>query len=385
MRAAAARKLAVALALTSLGACGETKGLSETSTPLATVRIQTTSTSTEVLSVALVWAAQFLSEPFCALPAESPEAAAVIARGCRDPLGFVPLRVGASAAVDARGNAVLELFDLPGADVMVGALTSRVAYAGLMLYEDRNDNGVFDLGCPERDAHGRGPGGEGEGEGERDPNCNRDAQRAGSGIGGDDVVRGASFVSMTTPDVRVAFREGDFNASAAFYPRRLCPEPPLGFSVLGAGGFGAGSLLAGLLSGDFPPEDPATCTTETLAEAVVAVPAPEDPRSLPWGLGCAATNKSGVTQYRAPPEDAPDFQASAWACVGLPRLGEPDAGSEAVVQLVVASAEDTHCRTVDHFLLKGCGREPTCEQPEWDRTESVPAWWPCPPSREPTE
>ena len=42
------------------------------------------------LRVALVWGAQWLTEPFCVLPAESPEAAAVIDAGCRDPFGFVP-------------------------------------------------------------------------------------------------------------------------------------------------------------------------------------------------------------------------------------------------------------------------------------------------------
>lgn len=365
--------------LLALTACGDLRGLDDTATPLATVQVQTTGEPAKGLSVALVWAAQFLSDPFCALPAESPQAAAVIARGCRDPLGFVPLRIGAAAALEDDGRAAIPLYDLPGADVMVGTLTSRVAYGGLIVYEDRNGNGAFDLGCPDRDEHGPGN------DTERDPACNREAQRAGSEKGGDDVVRGASFVSMTTPDVRIAFREGDFNEAAAFYPRRLCPEPPPGFSVLGAGGFGPGALFAGLLSGEFPPENPATCTTETLAEATIEVTVLADSKQLPWGLGCAAPDKSGKTRYAQPPENAPDFEASAFACVGLPRLGEPDEASAGVVQLVVASPETERCRMVDHYLIKGCERDPTCENPEWDRTESVPDWWPCPPSLEASE
>lgn len=376
----AARFWVTATATTlALGACGDPQGLDDTATPLATVHARATGEVASGLSVALVWAAQFLSEPFCALPPESPQAAAVIAQGCRDPLGFVPLRVGATAPLGGDATALLALYDLPGADVMVGTLTSRVAYGGLVVYEDRNGNGVFDLACPPRGE--RGPGNESE----RDPSCNREAQRTSGKTGGDDVLRGASFISMTTPDVRVAFREGDFNEAAAFYPRRLCPNPPPGFSVLGAGGFGPGALFTGLLSGEFPPENPATCTTETLADAVIEVPVLADPKMLPWGLGCAALNKSGSTRYAQPPENAPDFDESAWACVGLPRLGEPDEASAGVVQLVVASPESERCRTVDHYLIRGCERDPTCEHPEWDRTESVPDWWPCPPTLEATE
>jgi hypothetical protein len=373
----AARSISAGAALVvGLAACGDLQGLNDVSTPLGQVRVQAVAEAPTGLSVALVWAAQALSEPFCALPAESPEAAKVIARGCRDPLGFVPLRVAAVAPLRADGTAALSLYDLPGADVMVGTLTSRVAYGGIILYEDVNGNGTFDLGCPDGDAR-RGPGGGAE----QDPTCNRDAERTGTGGGRDDVVRGASFVSMATPDVRVAFREGTYNEAAAFYPRRLCPNPPTGFSVLGAGGFGPGALLAGLLAGEFPPEDPATCTTQTLEEAVIPVPVVADPKMLPWGLGCAAVDKTGTTRYREPPKDAPDLADATWACAGLPRLGEPDpedSASADAVQLVVASPDDVHCPTVDHFLIQGCERDPTCASPEWDRTGSVPEWWPCP-------
>ena len=47
------------------------------------------------------------------------------------------------------------------------------------------------------------------------------------------------------------------------------------------------------------------------------------------------------------------------------------------VQLVISSPPDQTCRTVTHFVLRGCDEEPDCENPEWDRTESAPDWWPC--------
>ena len=361
--------------LALLSACGELKGLQDTPSPLGTVHVKLGAASAAHgdLYVALVWGAQYLSEPFCALPPENAQAAKVIARGCRDPLGFVPLRVGGVAPVGADGRAALDFYDLPGADVMVGTLTGRVAYASLVVFQDTDGDASLAIDCPDGGGH------EGGGDGERDPNCNRDAREHGPDKRPQDTVRGASFISMGLPDRRVAFREGKFNAAAAFYPREQCTAPPAGFSVLGAGGFSTLDLLSSLLKGELPPEDPATCTTESLEEAVVEVALPADPKGLPWGLDCAAPSKLGTTRYSEPPKDAPDFKKHTWACVGLPRLGGGEAAPSGppVQQLVVASAEDVHCPTVDHYLIAGCERDPTCDKPEWDRSSSVPEWWPC--------
>ena len=102
------------------------------------------------LRVALVWGAQWLTEPFCILPAESPEAAAVIAAGCRDPFGFVPAacRPACRSTVDV--PATLTLVQLPAADVMVGDITARVAYGSLVVYDDRDGTGTLELATPHR-------------------------------------------------------------------------------------------------------------------------------------------------------------------------------------------------------------------------------------------
>src|SRR5207248_5057396 len=103
------------------------------------------------------------------------------------------------------------LLDLPTADLMIGGVTARVAYASLVLYDDVNGNGALDFAAPQR-------------------------------LGGDmpppdeDLVVGASFVTMTAPDRRLAYREGDFDANAACYPRAGCPAPPPGLSIVAAGG-----------------------------------------------------------------------------------------------------------------------------------------------------
>ena len=102
-------------------------------------------TDEHALRVALVWGAQWLTEPFCVLPAESPEAAAVIDAGCRDPFGFVPALVSVSVPIAVDVPATLTLSQLPAADVMVGDVTARVAYGSLVVFDDRNGSGTLEL------------------------------------------------------------------------------------------------------------------------------------------------------------------------------------------------------------------------------------------------
>ena len=189
-----------------------------------------------------MWGTQWQLEPFCLLPPESAEAAAVIAAGCRDPFGFVPNRVAVSVPVTLGTQASLPFYDLPGADVMVGDVTSRVAYGSLVVYDDRDGNGSLDLARPGRTASG---GDEGRGD---------------DSIDSTDVVYGASFWTMTAPDQRVAFREGAFNARSAFYPRSGCGDPPPQFSILAAGGFSALDGLTSAAAGRLPSQDPARCS-----------------------------------------------------------------------------------------------------------------------------
>jgi hypothetical protein len=260
--------------------------------------------------------------------------------------------VGADVPVTPGGApATLALIDLPGADVMVGDLTARVAYASLVAYDDRNDNGILDLQC-------RGGGRERRG-------C----------AGGDpskwDVVLGATFVSMSTPDRRLAYREGDFNESAAFYPRSGCPAPPKGFSIVGAGGFSLAAALAATLQGTLPAEDPATCTEAGLDDVIELPIAPSERLRE---LACMA-GQGGTTRYTDPKERPPALD-HAWACTNLPDL-HPGAPASGPMQLVVAGGPDDPCPSVQHYVLRGCRNDPNCDPPEWDYTGSPPEDWPC--------
>jgi len=307
------------------------------------------------LHAALVWGLQWLPEPFCVLPPESPQAAAVIAAGCRDSFGFVPDRVGADTPITPGVPATINLYTLPAADVMVGDVTARIAYASIVVYDDRNGNGILDLRHPVRQRRGGEP--------------------VDDAPGAADRVYGASFISMTLPDRRVAFREGDFNESVAFYPRQGCADPPKGFSILSASGFTLGSALASLLTGQLPPEsDPGACATATMDDTVVI--SLQDPTGLSQ-LACTSNDAGGVTYYRPVPTDPPfnPQNTTLWACTGFPRLGgeAPATGQ----QLVLASAPGAACRSTMHYTLRGCNNDPLCAAPTWDATANPPAWWPC--------
>jgi hypothetical protein len=363
---------ALTLAPLLVAACGRLQGFEGEATPLASFNVLFHGdlaplrppgvTGERALRVALVWGAQWLTEPFCVLPAESPEAAAVIEAGCRDPFGFVPAAVSISApiAVDAPGT--LTLTQLPAPDVMVGDVTARVAYASLVVFDDRNDSGTLDL------LTRFGPIWIGEGP---PPDVN-------SLI---DVIYGASFVTMTAPDQRVAFREGAFDSLSAFYPRAGCDPPPPGFSVLAAGGFTAEAALAALLGGALPRQDPATCAASAPAEATIAIAAraPVDMQQV----GCKVPREDSSVRYREPPRNSPGIEDRAWVCAHLPSFGAGPTGGGSpgsdLIQLVVATHPDDPCKGLSHFTLRGCREDVTCASPDWDVTANPPAWWPCGP------
>jgi hypothetical protein len=351
--------------------CSKLQGLSAAATPIATLTVEVPATAPDAgpplaasPHVALVWGAQWLPEPFCVLPAESDAAAAVIRAGCPDSFGFVPTRVAASAPITLGGRATIDLYELPSADVMIGDVTARVVYGSLVVFDDRNGSGTLEL---RRGFRGDEVSPDG---GVVDP---ADAGPLVPG-GPDDLILGASFVSMTAPDRRLAFREGGFDEASAYYPRSGCPAPPRGFSVVAAGGFTFEAALAAALQGKLPPEDPATCATASVDD-VVEVPLAAAPASVVQ-VACLPRGAGGLPRYREPPGQAPDLETRVWACAHLPSLG--DSTPSEVHQLVVAGPPDNACPTLSHFLLRGCDRDPMCETPEWDRTASPPAWWPCP-------
>ena len=350
------------LGLIILGAagCNNLQGLGGPVPPLATFQVEATGNLGSVqpvsLQVALVWGAQWLTEPFCILPPES-ASAAVIAAGCRDPFGFVPNLVGASVPVTIGTPTQLPLFNPPPTDVLVGDVTSRIGYASLVFYDDRDGTGTLDLSQPHPTAFGGGGGPDRQDQSDSN-----------------DVIYGASFLTMTAPDQRVSFLQGTFNPMSAFYPRNGCPEPTPngGFRVLGAGGFSAAAGLASAASGTLPLENP-PCSDDDPATVLVTIAAqsPEDVAEV----SCAERALDGTTRYRQPPTDAPDFSGRVTACAHLPSF---DAGAQTdLIQLVVSGRPTDHCKGLTHYTLRGCREDVSCAVPDWDFTANPPAWWPC--------
>jgi len=315
------------------------------------------------LRAALVWGLQWLPEPFCVLQGaqpESPEVAAVVAAGCRDSFGFIPNRAAADIPITLGVPATFALYTLPAADVMVGDITGRIAYASVIVYDDRNGNGVLDFRHPQRQR--------------------RRGEPIDDAGGAPDAVYGASFISMTLPDRRVAFLEGDFSAlrGVAFYPRVGCADPPKGFSILSASGFSAAAALASGFAGVLPTEDdPAACATATLDDTIVVPIQPQAPTALSQ-LACTTNDEGGVTYYRVAPSDPPyDLTKSTWACASFPRIGTDAGAGSSAQQLVVASPPNDPCRSTQHYTLRGCNNDPFCASPSWDLTVTPPFWWPC--------
>ena len=360
------RSLALAAMLVG---CGSVDGFEGDAPPLATFTfevvgdleaVRVPDASNEKLRVALVWGAQWLPEALCVLPPASPEVAAVLDAGCRDPFGFVPDR--ASTVVEAvPGQAAsLAVFALPSADVMVGDVTGRIAYAALVVFDDRDGDDLLRL------ARSRDLQGAEDDHGPEEPEPIEDPVTK-------DIVYGSSFVSMTEPDTRIALREGAFNLGAAFYPRKGCGEPLPGFSVLTAGGFTREAALAAALVGQLPAQDPATCTERRPEDATVTVPLRvADEVSQ---LRCVGRRGDSSVRYRQPPVDMPDLTNRAVACARVPTFGDENA--EEIVQLLVSSRSDEPCKGITHFVLRGCREDARCALPEWDIRTTPPAWWPC--------
>jgi hypothetical protein len=358
-------RVAPGLLLAALVGCGDISGFGGAVPPLATVQVQVTGDVASVqapkapdptLRAALVWAAQWLTEPLCILPPDDAQVAALVAAGCRDPFGFVPDRVATNAPLEPDGSAALELFDLPAADVMIGDITARIAYASIVIYDDRDGDGTLTLGRPARLA--------GRDDGDRPDDA---------GVSTNDVVYAASFVSMTEPDSRLAFREGAFNAAAAFYPRSGCGDPPSSFSIVSAGGFTPAAAIAAQLRGQLPPEDPATCGERTTDAPVVL--AYRSPTQLSE-IACNERRIDSSVRYREPPVDALDLRDRTFACAKVPDFGSGKA--DGMIQLVVSTRSSDSCKGVTHFVLRGCRNDATCALPQWDITATPPSWWPCP-------
>jgi hypothetical protein len=252
---------------------------------------------------------------------------------------------------------VLELNQLPAADVMVGDVTSRVAYGSLVVFDDRDHDGTLTLDrairLPAEDT--RGP--------DDEPDTYLSA----------DVVHGASFVAMTEPDQRVAFREGEFKLTG-FYPRRNCGAPPPGYSLVSAGGFTYDAAVAATLAGELPEEDPASCAENDISSLVEI---PFRPTAEVSEVACKIRRTDSSVRYREPPQAEPGLANHTYACTSIPAFGD-DTSTAGIVQLVAATRDGDPCKGLTHYTLVGCDEgDLVCDEYEWDIRATPPAWWPC--------
>ncbi len=356
----------------TLAGCGNLEGFAGEASPLATITITTSGDFASVqdpkldnpdLRVALVWGKQWLPEAMCILPPESAEVAAVVAAGCRNPLSFTPAFVAADAVLVPNEPVELTVSDLPSSALMVGDVTARVAYASLVVYDDRDHDGIL-----QPTGTKRVPGG-----GDHGPDM--EVMTMGEPVS---EVYGASFVAMTEPDTRLAFREGAFIESG-FYPRHGCSAPLPAFSILSAGGFSFADALVATAAGELPSEDPATCTEGTPDDVTVTIPFRR--REEVRETICMQGAEDSTVRYREPPPDPPpDFSQRTFACASIPNLGGDPIAPEGTIQLVLASLPTDACHSLTHLTLFGCDESTslTCDSPEWDFRANPPAWWPCP-------
>jgi hypothetical protein len=218
-----------------------------------------------------------------------------------------------------------------------------------------------------------------------------------------DILYGASFVTMTAYDQRVAYREGAPPAGA-FYPRAGCDPPLPGFSVVAASGFSASTAIAATLAGTLPQEDDTTMCSQTTPDATTVLVEPQGPAAVDE-VGCDESTTDGSSRYRQPPQVAPDLTNRVTACVHLPSFdiggglggavdgGAADGGAPAdqdggadggssgaasLIQLVVSGLSTDKCMGLTHYTLRGCRESVTCALPDWDFTANPPSWWPCP-------
>jgi len=378
------KSIALVAVVGSLGAgCGKLHGLGGAPTPLVSFDVAVTGTppaGAGDLDVALVWGRQWLIEPLCIVPIDARDdmtaVTAVKLAGCRDPFGFIPARVAANAPLNPDGTATIDLFALPSADLMVGDLTARVAYASLVVYDDKNGDGTLGLAIPFRPADF---GGMGSGAG------------SGSGSGSGDLfhtpdeVLGASFITMVNDpggaviDQRIAYREGAF-LTTGFYPRAGCGDPPPAFSVLAASGFTIADAGSATMMGTVPQEaDLSQCVQRTPESGPVTF-GYGLPADLPLvlsrdvkELACTERTTDSTVRYREPPADMPDLTNRTSACVHYPSFGDPSD----VIEFVVSGRSDDSCVGLTHYILKGCREGPDCGTPDWDHSLAPPSWWPC--------
>lgn len=258
---------------------------------------------------ALAWAARPSVDPVCELPTTNSR----IAEVCRDPRAFVFAGIHDTtvARLDASGDFELPLRVLPDFVSTFGPLGSRIAYGSAVVFEL---NGL-DPNAPEPELI------------TLDPFTALTVS----------IPLASSYFDADAPQQRVVFREGGFDHEGNFFPFRVCPEPPSGFSIL-----------------DY---DPVAST-------------------------CASTDMAATIF----PEPLTVEQSMAWRCIRfgpsfilMPDLVQPENGSlECVNEDVLLHLFADGCDEYEVMSLTGCEWSLTCENPDWDLRAAPPEWWSCP-------
>lgn len=279
--------------------------------PIATVKgridpgVYASRASGAPLHAVLVWAG--VSEPnyACHLYGHHPELTAL----CPDPLRFTPMHVERHVPVGLGGDGRFEIpiHALPGSQVVVGDAKGRVAYGSVLIVEDTDRNGV--------------------------------PEPLGTFSGASDRVIGASFRTLSEPQTRIVFREGNFDEESYFFPAPGCPAPPQGFSILHAP--------------EYRPEAPVEgCRLDSLEVEI-------EPALLTTGQQRAYSCPVWHAITPPPPEF---FDVAGMTCL------DPET--------VLMIHDDGACPMAVVMPLVGCYASP-CNQPHWDLRADVPEWWPC--------
>ncbi len=319
-----------ALFLVSL-ACGQVSELGSEPEPLFHLRAHLSQLITPPsegftnLRAGLMWAGVPVFVPYCfeygtnpTKPLQLPTKVAKV--GCRDPFDIVPGLGGPTVSIDPNTQTFqIPVTQLPSAEVLIGTLEQRMAFASIIVFDDINGDGELDLS--------RGCGQFGGGGRPREP------------------IYASSFTSLRKRQTRVSYVEGPFDLDSFYYPHPKCPQvPPEGFSI-----WEVDEAFA------FEPD----CTIHDIYHEVELTPvAPLELRPLT----CVQRERESFP--RAPRMQAPD-EDDVWECTKQGGLAVSNPGCQ--------------CPEVRVFTLSGCSDDLECEKPEWDVRETPPEWWPCEP------
>ena len=266
--------------------------------------------------------------------------------GCRDPFGFVPLRVEADVPVVPGEPATISLIDLPTSDVLVGDITARVVYGSFVLLRRSRW---------QRQLRSRA----------REPD-RRDGAWAPAPPGSNSNlpvssrrVYGASFMTMTAAGSAALYREGAF-VETAFYPRVGCADPPPAFSIIGASGFSSIPRSRRWSRHAAGRADLSQCSQGSARRRSYRSRRPR-PTSTP--SRCTENTADSSVRYREPRATSP---TSRIACSGAAtadarlRLGSGPHQTE----LIVTGRSDDSCNGLTHYVLRGCTTDPAANRRE---------------------